>query len=121
MSDQLDDIFKRQAQFMDMLVELKKFPEYPIDLRTKEGQRFAKEVTFNLVAELFEACIILKNKVHRLTDDQEIDFPHYLEEVGDALAFLVELCHVSGISSSELYKEYCRKNAVVKERLKNGY
>ena len=54
-SDKLDRAFMLQREYMDMLVEHDKFPEYPVDLETKIGQRFVKECTFNCIAELMEA------------------------------------------------------------------
>lgn len=121
MADKLEKMFLKQREFVDMLVEYDKFPEYPVDLTTKPGQRLAKEVTFNLCEELFEASFTLKNRQHKLSDDTELDFDHYREELGDAFAYFIELCLVSGITADDLYAEYDRKNAIVKKRLIDGY
>lgn len=121
MADKLSKSFLLQQEFMTMLVENDVFPEFPVDLTTKPGQRFIREVAFNCIAELMEATVILKNKMHRLTDDKELDFPHYLEEIGDAFAYLMELCIVSNITAEQLYEEYTRKNKIVRDRLQNGY
>jgi uncharacterized protein YktA (UPF0223 family) len=59
--------------------------------------------------------------MHRLTDDREIDFDHYKEELGDAFAFFLEVCILSGIDADELFAEYKRKNQIVRERLEKGY
>lgn len=119
--DKFDDMFRRQREFMDVLVEADKMPEFPIDITSKWGQRQIKEVNANLVAELFEAMYILKNKTHRFTDATDVDFAAFKEELGDALAFFIELCLFSDISPQDLYEEYCRKNAVVKRRAEEGY
>lgn len=121
MADKLEKVFLLQKEFMDMLVEHDKFPEYPVDLTTKQGQRFVKECTWNLVEELAEASFTLKNRQHKLTDDNEVDFLHYKEELGDAFAYFLEICLLSGISANDLYEEYSRKNNIVRNRLKNGY
>lgn len=121
MSDKLDKIFVRQKEFVDMLVEHDKFPEYPVDLTTKPGQRLVKEVAFNMLEELMEACFTLKNRMHKLSDDREFDFEHFREELGDALAYYVEILLVCGITADDIYNEYSRKNQIVKDRLKNGY
>jgi NTP pyrophosphatase (non-canonical NTP hydrolase) len=113
--------FRRQQEFMDMLVEHDVLPEYPVDIRTKMGQRLVRENVFNVVDELCEAVATLKNKVHRLTDDQQIDVAHYREELGDAFAYFMEVCILSGIFAEDLYAEFCRKNAIVKQRLREGY
>lgn len=121
MEDKLKDIFARQEEFMELLRQADKMPEWPVDLTTKPGQRLIKETIFNLCEELFEASFTLKNRMHRVTDAREIDYNHYREELGDALAYFIEVCIMSGISPEELYEEYCRKNAIVKERLQKGY
>ena len=45
----------------------------------------------------------------------------FREELGDALAYFIEICIFAGISPVELYEEYCRKNAIVQKRVKDGY
>ena len=120
-ADKLDKVFAKQREFMDMLVEHDKFPEYPVDLTTKPGQRFFKEVAFNMIEELMEASFTLKNRQHKLSDDTELDFPHFVEELGDALAFFVEGLIVCGITAEQIYAEYDRKNAIVRKRLTDGY
>ena len=121
MADKLEKAFLLQTEFMSMLVEHDKFPEYPVDLTTKIGQRFVKECIFNLVEELMEASFTLKNRQHKLSDDTELDFEHYREELGDAFAYFIEVCLLSGISAEDLYLEYFRKNGVVRKRLQDGY
>ncbi len=106
---------------MDMLVEYDKMPEYPVDLTSKPGQRLIKECVWNLVEELAEASYTLKNRQHKLSEDSEVDFIHYREELGDALAYLIEICLLSNISANDLYEEYSRKNLIVKKRLQDGY
>lgn len=120
-SDKLDRAFCLQREYMDMLVEHDRLPEYPVDLTTKPGQRLIKETAFNCIAELMESTVILKNKMHRLSEDTEVDMPHYLEELGDTFAFFMESCILSGITASDIYNEYIRKNSIVRNRLLEGY
>ena len=119
--DRFDEIFELQTRFMEELRLNDRIPEWPIDLRTKPGQRLIKEMVWNLVEELAEASFTLKNRMHRMTDDRQLDLDHYKEELGDAFAYFVEICILSGIDSKELFEEYRRKNGVVSERLKGGY
>lgn len=119
--DRLDEIFDKQESFMDDLCAHDRLPEFPFDLTTKPGQRLIRETILNLIEELMEASFCLRNKMHRLTDVRVMDREHYKEELGDAFAYFVEVCILSGISPDELFAEYCRKNQIVKERLKNGY
>jgi len=117
----LVELFRRQEEFMKMLEERDLLPPWPVDLTTKNGQRMVKEITNELHGEIWEATHTLKNKGHRLTDDRSFDFDHYLEELGDAFAYFMETCIMSGITPEMLADEYARKNAIVKKRLKNGY
>lgn len=119
--DRLFDMFERQEDFMKLLELNDKLPIWPINLTTKQGQRMIKEIMHEMHGELFEATYTLKNKMHRLTDDREFDRDHYIEELGDAFAYFMEVCIMSGITPYELYAEYCRKNKIVKERFENGY
>ena len=119
--DRLDEMFKRQKQLMDMLILADKLPEAPIDISSKHGQRQIKELTWAMVEEMAEASYILKNRAHRFTDHTDVDFGHFKEELGDALAYFIEICIFAGISPTELFDEYCVKNAVVKKRVKDGY
>lgn len=120
-SDMWQDMWARQISFMDILRDGDKMPEFPVDISSKMGQRIVKETIFNLTEELFEASYTLKNRVHRVTDDRGVDFAHYKEELGDALAYFIEVCILSGISPRDLYEEFKRKNRVVKERFQKGY
>jgi len=119
--DALEDIFRRQMVTMEELRLRDKCPEWPLDITTKPAQRLIKENIFNACEELFEASYTLKNKAHRQTDVRVIDRAHYVEELGDALAFFLEVCIFSGITPEELYGEFCRKNAIVVDRIRNGY
>lgn len=121
MKDKLNDIFERQSSTMQALRQADRLPEWPVDLTTKPGQRQIKELMFESIGELMEASYILKNKVHRISDDRSVDLDHFKEELGDALAYFVEICIFSGISPEELYREYCRKQAIVLKRIEEGY
>jgi NTP pyrophosphatase (non-canonical NTP hydrolase) len=120
-ADKLEQIFDRQRQLMDELIRGDKLPEYPVDITSKYGQRQIKELTWAMVEEMAEASYILKNRSHRFTDHTDVDFAHFKEELGDALAYFIEICIFAGISPQELFDEYCVKNAVVKKRVKDGY
>jgi NTP pyrophosphatase (non-canonical NTP hydrolase) len=119
--DKLEKMFTKQREFMDMLREHDVLPEFPVDLTTKSGQRLIRETLLNMIEELMEASFELRNKVHKISDDRALDFPHYKEELGDAFAYFIETCMLSGISADELYDEYVRKNTIVKKRVEDGY
>jgi NTP pyrophosphatase (non-canonical NTP hydrolase) len=119
--DRLDSMFEKQHEFMDMLREHDVLPEFPVDLTTKPGQRLIRETLLNMIEELMEASFELRNKVHKITDDRVLNLPHYKEELGDAFAYFIEACILSGFSASDLYEEYSRKNLIVKKRVESGY
>ena len=119
--DKLENMFDRQKELMEVLIAADKLPEYPVDITSKYGQRQIKELTFAMIEEMTEGTYILKNRSHRFTDHTDVDFAHFKEELGDALAYFIEICIFAGISPQELFDEYCIKNAVVKKRVKEGY
>ena len=119
--DRLGDMFERQKQLMQLLIDHDKLPEHPIDITSKMGQRQIKELTWAMVEEMAEASYILKNRSHRFTDATDVDFAHFKEELADALAYFIEICVFAGIGPDELFAEYCAKNALVKDRVKQGY
>ena len=119
--DKWNRMWAKQEEFMDLLEENDILPPWPIDPTTKQSQRMLKEIAGEMHGELWEATYTLKNKAHRLTDDQSFDRAHYVEELGDVLAYFMELCIMSGISPDEMYDEYVRKNGIVKERFEDGY
>jgi hypothetical protein len=119
--DRLADMFRRQEEFMQLLKDNDRIPEWPLDLTTKQGQRLIKETLFNMGEELHEASHTLKNRMHRLTDARVYDREHYVEELGDAWAYFMEVLILSGVTPEEFHREYVRKNAVVIDRLQKGY
>lgn len=119
--DRLSDMFRRQREFMDMLRAHGKLPDYPLDLSTKRDQRHVKNCVWDAVEELAEATHHLRNKTHYVGDHAEYDRAAYKEELMDSFAFFMELLIFSDITEDEMYEEYCRKNALVKRRLEEGF
>lgn len=121
MNDKLKQMFEKQTEVMVLLRDDDKLPEWPIDITSKQGQRLIKEMIFNMIEELAEASFTLKNRAHRQTDARDVDVNHYKEELGDALAYFLEVCIFSGFAADDIFNEYLRKNKVVKERFEKGY
>lgn len=119
--DMLEVIFDKQRKLMDELVFHDKLPDYPVNMSSKHGQRLIKEMIFACVEELCEASYTLKNKVHRMSDARDVDLAHYREELGDSLAYFIEICLLSGMTASDVFSEYKRKHDIVMERIKDGY
>jgi predicted house-cleaning noncanonical NTP pyrophosphatase (MazG superfamily) len=72
--------------------------------------------------EMYEACVLLKNsKHHRATEVKEFDREMYLEELSDAMHYLIEIVIASGFSMSEFKKVFLEKGEKNKNRIKLGY
>jgi hypothetical protein len=122
MSDKLSEMWNQQLQFMNLLKERRGFPNFPVDIKTKEGQKFLRGITYECMGELFEANQELKNsKAHRAAEITDLDREAYLEELIDSLHFFFEIVIASGISLDEMYTAYMKKGIKNFSRIENGY
>jgi dimeric dUTPase (all-alpha-NTP-PPase superfamily) len=120
--DMLRQMFGQQEAFMELLQEERDFPEFPVDLTTKKGQKFLKGIAHDAMDELFEAIQHLKNsKDHRLSASGEVDRQKYLEELIDCLHYFYEVVIASGISVEELFEAYVKKGETNTQRILSGY
>lgn len=122
----MDDTFLRmwtsQIDFMKLLQKHRNFPEFPVDLTSKPGQRLIKEVIHDCQDELAEARVHLKNsKNHRQTDVKEFDRPAYVEEMVDSYKFFLETLILSGVTYEEFCAAFDAKTHINIDRIKNGY
>ncbi len=115
-------MWNQQEDFMRLLREKRNFPEFPVDITSKEGQRFLRSITFDAIEELIEANQHLKNrKAHRATDLPEFDRKKYVEELCDAMHFFIEIIIASGIERHEFCRAYFSKGEVNEKRIQSGY
>jgi hypothetical protein len=115
-------MWDQQLSFMKLLQEKRGFPEFPVDITSKTGQKFLKSITHECMGELFEANQELKNsKGHRVTEVSHIDRDAYVEELVDSLHFFFEIVIASGVSLEELHGAYLKKGLVNFSRIENGY
>jgi hypothetical protein len=122
MSDKLQKMWDQQFAFMKLLQEKRGFPDFPVDITSKSGQKFLKNITHECMGELFEANQELKNsKNHRATDISHIDRDAYVEELVDSLHFFFEIVIASGVTLDELYDFYMKKGEINFSRIENGY
>jgi hypothetical protein len=120
--DRLQKMWDQQLDFMNLLREKRNFPEFPVDITTKQGQKFLKSITHECMGELFEANQELKNsKSHRASDLPDIDKNAYLEELVDSLHFFFEIVIASGIGLDDLVGAYLSKGQKNVERIEGGY
>jgi len=119
--DRLEVMLQQQEKFMKLLQEKRNFPQFPVDLTSKVGQRLLKNISYECADELHEARQHLKNKDHRATVINEIDRDEYVEELVDALHYFFEIVIASGVSVDELFAAYMKKGDVNFERIEKGY
>lgn len=120
--DRLQLMWDQQQDFMEILHKHRNFPKTPVDVTTKDGQRFLKEIRNLVLEELFEAGLHLKNtKLHRATELPQLDKNKYVEELVDALHLFLELVIASGITLEELVDAYFDKGEKNIKRINNGY
>ena len=69
--DKLEQIFQMRSDFMSRLRDVMPHaqPEFPVEVSTKDGQQYCRDLALRGVEEMFEALQHLKNwKTHRLTE-----------------------------------------------------
>jgi hypothetical protein len=122
MNDRLIQMWNQQKDFMNLLVEKRGFPKFPVDIESKDGQKFLRGLTHECMGELFEANQELKNsKNHRITESDQFDRAAYLEELVDSLHYFFEIVIASGISPEEMFDAYISKGEKNEKRILNGY
>jgi hypothetical protein len=89
-------IFRRQNELVVKYKDIEGLPNYPMVVHTRESQVVIKDFLWRITEELCEALELLDRK-----DDPEIG-PLFIEELSDALHFMVELCILVGIDSNNI-------------------
>lgn len=123
-NDRLDQIFALRSQFMRMLEEEKpgSYPEWPLNISSKESQQVLRDTALKGIEEMFEALQHLKNwKPHRDTDMPEFDRGEFLEEVVDAFNYFLSVLVLVGVDQEEFFEAYAKKDSVIRKRLISGY
>jgi len=123
-TDKLDQMFELREEFMQLLCDRFDgyYPEWPIDLSTKQSQTLVRDTTLRGVEEMFESLAELKNaKPHRQTEIQNLDREAFLEEMVDAFNYFFTTLRLVGVSSAELHDAYVKKHQKICDRLREGY
>ena len=82
--DMLNKMFSQQREFMNLLKEKRNFPEFPVDLSTKQGQKFVKSISHECMHELFESVQLLSDsKDHKNSLSGDFNKEKFLEELAD--------------------------------------
>ena len=122
--DKLHQIFSLRNSFMTMIKDKfpDSYPEWPVDLSSKQAQITCRETALKGVEEMFEALGHLKNwKPHRQTEMPEINREEFLEEIVDAFNYFLSLIILIGVDVDEFYDAFLKKDEIIRSRLKEGY
>lgn len=122
--DKLHQIFSLRNSFMEMIKDKfpDSYPEWPVDLSSKQAQATCRETALKGVEEMFEALGHLKNwKPHRQTDVPEINREEFLEEIVDAFNYFLSLIILIGVDVEEFHEAFLKKDEIIRSRLKEGY
>lgn len=111
-----------QNDFMKLLQEKRSFPQYPVDVTSKTGQKIIKDCSHEALHELFEAIHLLKNsKSHRKTEIKEFDEDSFVEELVDCYKYLTEIFLLSGVSAEKFADIFLMKTVENNRRINEGY
>jgi hypothetical protein len=122
--DKLEDVFLKRESFMNLIKEKfsDTYPEWPVDMSTKQAQVTCRETALKGVEEMFEALGHLKNwKSHRQTEMPEIDREEFLEEIVDAFNYFFSLMILIGVDVEEFYDAFLKKDKTIRNRIFQGY
>ena len=118
-------MFRKRLDFIMFMQKHRpgSYPNFPIDLKSKESQYACRDLALRGVEEMFEALAHLKNwKPHRVTEiTDDIDKDAFLEEIVDAFNYFFSLLVITGFDEDDLYDAYVKKNKVIIDRVLNGY
>lgn len=106
--DRLDAIFERQRSLMEKYEHIEaqngllETPDVPVNVQDRRGQARLKNFAWRMTEELTEAT-----EAAELHPD---DPTHALEELADALHFLVELEILAGVEPAEIVRDCLIRN-----------
>jgi len=123
--DKLDAIFKKQWELEQKYFDIEKkngaqVPPLPLKLDTFEGQERTRMLIYRITEELYEAGNCLRNKAWK-TSQVPVDKEHFLEEMSDAVHFVIQLYIELGLTAEDFCNLYFRKAKVNDFRIKSNY
>lgn len=94
----LKDIFERQTGLIEKYKDIEKMPDWPLTINSREGQKWIKDFLWRVSEELGESYEALEFASKAGDDDEKLEahHVHQIEELIDALHFLVELVLLVG-------------------------
>ncbi len=123
--DLLRAMFSKQLLLETKYNEIEKkngeiIPPLPLDLHTFEGQRRVRSIIYRITEELYEAGNCLRNKAWK-SSQVPCDVDHFLEEVSDALHFVLQLYIELGLNADDMVSLYFKKAKVNEFRQETKY
>lgn len=116
--DDLTHLFVMQERLMEQLALVHDDFKWPIDISEKSSQVLCRDVTLRATEELHEALQHLKKwKDHKVVDDYEFEHDAFLEEIVDALHYIVELMILVGVKPGNLHDAFEKKHEINMERV----
>jgi len=101
--DIIASIFNHQSELIERYRSIEGLPELPIDLDVPKNQKLLREFAWRVIEELGEADGYLKESLSLVDQDRIMDNEIlFLEEIGDAIHFLIELYIFSGVTRDSL-------------------
>ena len=122
--DKLESMFELREEFMKCLDKSKpgSYPEWPVNLSSKQSQQIVRDLALKGVEEMFEALGHLKNwKPHRDTEVRDIDHDKFLEEIVDAFNYFLSMIVLVGVKPDDFFQAFLLKDKKIHERIKSGY
>ena len=123
--DKLEAIFVKQQKLEEKYVPIERsvgayIPALPLDINTFEGQERARTLIYRIAEELFEAGNCLRNKAWKQSQ-VPVDTDHFLEEISDAVHFVIALYLELGLTAQDFCNLYFRKSKVNEFRQETKY
>lgn len=85
----LEEVFEKQLGVMHKYAEIEKMPQWPLNVNTREGQKWFKDFLWRTTEEIAESYEAFR----------EGNQTHTIEELADALHFFVELLILAGFDA----------------------
>lgn len=107
----LAEVFEKQLGVMHKYAEIEKMPDWPLNVNTREGQKWFKDFLWRTTEEIAESYEAFLNG----------DQTHTIEELADALHFFVELLILAGFDAKWASDQLWNDAGEVPEKAATAY
>lgn len=102
----MDAMFNLQSQLMKEYQKIEGLPDWPLDIQIKENQKLLRNFGLRFITELGESFHELRNAYYQISSNKKVEAQNSIKqfnaELGDCMAFLLEIMIFSGIQEAEL-------------------